>query len=165
MCRCSFWSLRSMGADGRGKFSTKFQDVWLGIMAFLFLPFNYFCNKLIFDIWQATKYVSGWYPAAWQSYFPVGIYLLKVNNNNTRTRCEICSKLTIKTAERRLASFWCLYYQLWTYFTPCSSVSVVNFEYVNTNWVVVTRIRCLWSYQQFPTYRYTLWLSYFKGAL
>ena len=25
---------------------------------------------------------------------PAGIYLLKVNNRNTRTRCEICSKLT-----------------------------------------------------------------------
>ena len=24
---------------------------------------------------------------------PVGIYLLKVNNRKTRTRCEICSKL------------------------------------------------------------------------
>ena len=32
---------------------------------------------------------------------PAGIYLLKVNNRNTRTRCEICSKLTIKTSERR----------------------------------------------------------------
>ena len=32
---------------------------------------------------------------------PAGIYLFKVNNRNTRTRCEICSKLTIKTAERR----------------------------------------------------------------
>ena len=31
----------------------------------------------------------------------VGIYLLKVNNRNTSTRCEICSKLTIKTTERR----------------------------------------------------------------
>ena len=30
----------------------------------------------------------------------------KVNSRNTRTRCEICSKLTIKTQERRLASFW-----------------------------------------------------------
>ena len=29
------------------------------------------------------------------------IYLLKVNNKNTRARCEICSKLTIKTLERR----------------------------------------------------------------
>ena len=31
---------------------------------------------------------------------PNGIYLLKVNKRNTRTRCEICSKLTIKTPER-----------------------------------------------------------------
>ena len=29
------------------------------------------------------------------------IYLLKVNSRDTRTRCEICSKLTIKTPERR----------------------------------------------------------------
>ena len=32
---------------------------------------------------------------------PVGIYLLKVNNRNNRTRCEISSKLTIKKPERR----------------------------------------------------------------
>ena len=35
-------------------------------------------------------------------HFPAGIYLLKVNNRNTRTRCEIYSKLTIKTPERHL---------------------------------------------------------------
>ena len=29
-----------------------------------------------------------------------GIYLLKVNNRNNRTKCEICSKLTIKIPER-----------------------------------------------------------------
>ena len=33
--------------------------------------------------------------------FSVGIYLLKVNNRNTRTRCEICSKLTTKMPGRR----------------------------------------------------------------
>ena len=33
--------------------------------------------------------------------FPANIYLFKVNNRNTRKRCEICSKLTIKTPERR----------------------------------------------------------------
>ena len=31
---------------------------------------------------------------------PDNTYLLKVNNRNTRKRCEICSKLTIKTSER-----------------------------------------------------------------
>ena len=32
---------------------------------------------------------------------PAGNYVLKVNNRNTRARCEIYSKLTIKTPERR----------------------------------------------------------------
>ena len=45
--------------------------------------------------------------------FPIGIYMFKVNNRNTRIRCEICSKLTIKTPETTpltpLASLWCLY--------------------------------------------------------
>ena len=32
---------------------------------------------------------------------PAGNYMLKtINNTNARTRCEICSKLTIKTPER-----------------------------------------------------------------
>ena len=33
--------------------------------------------------------------------FPIGIYLLKVNNRSTRKRCEICSNLIITTPERR----------------------------------------------------------------
>ena len=32
---------------------------------------------------------------------PAGVYMFKVNNRNTRTTYEICSKLTIKTTE------WC----------------------------------------------------------
>ena len=48
---------------------------------------------------------------------PAGIYLFKVNNRNTRTRCEICSKLTIKTTERRQ---W-----------RRSSVFIINFEYIS----------------------------------
>ena len=51
----------------------------------------------------------------------------KVNNRKTRASCEICSKVTIKTPKRR---------HLWTYFTPCSNVSIVDFEQVNTNWAV-----------------------------
>ena len=48
---------------------------------------------------------------------PAGIYLLKVNNRNTRTRCEICSKLTINTPERR---YW-----------RRSGVFIVNFEHIS----------------------------------
>ena len=32
---------------------------------------------------------------------PAKIYSFKVNSRETRKRCEICSKLTIKTSERR----------------------------------------------------------------
>ena len=39
--------------------------------------------------------------AGWLTIFPVGIYSFKNNNGNTRTMCEICSKLTIKMPERR----------------------------------------------------------------
>ena len=48
---------------------------------------------------------------------PVGIYLLKVNNGNTRKRCEICSKLTIKIPERRK---W-----------HRSVIFIVNFEHIS----------------------------------
>ena len=31
--------------------------------------------------------------------YPVGNYMFKVNNTNTKIRCEICSKLTLKGSE------------------------------------------------------------------
>ena len=34
-----------------------------------------------------------------QKHNPAGIYLLKINSRHTRTRFEICSKLTVKTPE------------------------------------------------------------------
>ena len=38
--------------------------------------------------------------------FPVGIHMFKVNNRNTRARCVICSKLTIKTPEQCQRCQW-----------------------------------------------------------
>ena len=49
-------------------------------------------------------------------YIPANIYLFKVNNRNTRKRCEIFSKSTIKTPE------------------PFSSISIVDFEQGNISW-------------------------------
>ena len=59
--------------------------------------------------------------------------MFKVDNKNTRTRCEICSKLTIKTLEPRH-----------------SGVFIVNFERIshlalvflllNSSWVWVSRV-------------------------
>ena len=48
---------------------------------------------------------------------PAGIYLLKFNNRSTRRKFEICSKLTIKTPQRRQ---W-----------RRSGVFIVNFEHTS----------------------------------
>ena len=45
------------------------------------------------------------------SIFPAGNYMFKVNNRNGRKRFEVCPRLTLKT--------------------PCSRVSIVNFEQAN----------------------------------
>ena len=55
-------------------------------------------------------------PLSWKRNNQAGIYLLKVNKRNTRTRSEICSKLIINTPERhncRRSGFF-----------------IVNFEYI-----------------------------------
>ena len=54
---------------------------------------------------------------------PAVNYMLKGNNGNTRTRCEICSKLTIKIPEQRHCRR--------------SGIFIVNFEHVIAGWVVV----------------------------
>ena len=56
------------------------------------------------------------------SWVPAGIYLLKFNDKKTRTRCEICSKLTIKTPEQRH----------WRRF----GVSIVDFEHISHPFLV-----------------------------
>ena len=79
-----------------------------------------------------------------------GNYMFEVNNRNTRRRCEIYLKLKV----------WCLYCFLWTYITPCYSVSIVSFEHVNAGWVcsywnsfhthtyILTKENCIEKLQQ-----------------
>ena len=62
--------------------------------------------------------------------------MFKVNKRNTRTRCEICSKLTINTPERPQ---WCPSGVFIVNFEHISHrfrvSSNVNFEHVNAGWV------------------------------
>ena len=59
---------------------------------------------------------------------PAGNYMFKVNNKNTRTRCKICSKLTIQIPERRhwrrsgifIVNFW-----------RRSGIFIVNSEHIS----------------------------------
>ena len=81
-------------------------------------------KRSILYVWQGSECSSGV-----QSQHPASIYLLKVNRNTT-ARCEICSKLTRKTTERRLVSLLLTL----NVFTHCSSVSIVNLEHVIASW-------------------------------
>ena len=80
------------------------------------LPFYFICrNSMFFQLVHVNLSTSS---QSRKNYIiPTGIYLLKVNNRNIRTRCEICSKLTIKTPERR---HWRL-----------SGVFIVNFKHIS----------------------------------
>ena len=57
------------------------------------------------------------YTVSYQDYNLASSYMFKFNNRNTRTRCEICLKLTLKKAERR---HW-----------RRSDVFIVNFKYIS----------------------------------
>ena len=72
------------------------------------LPFYF--NDFYFSALTAVNFTS------WSA-IPADIYFLKVNNRNTRTMCEIYSKLTIKPPERR---YW-----------RRSGVFIVNFEHIS----------------------------------
>ena len=50
--------------------------------------------------------------------------MFKVHNKDTRTR--------------PMTSFWCLFCWLWTYFTPCSSISIVEHVIGDSGWVNCT---------------------------
>ena len=56
------------------------------------------------------------------SNYPANIYALKVNNKNTRKKSDICSKLAIKTIERRQ---W-----------RCSGDFIVNLEHISQLFLV-----------------------------
>ena len=58
---------------------------------------------------------------------PTGIYLLKVNNKNTRARCKICSKLIVLVSLSLSLNI----------FTQKKSVSIIGSEQVNAHPVFV----------------------------
>ena len=78
-----------------------------------------FLTAKMMNFWTVINYFNKMLHLIWQ---PARIYQLKVNKRNTRTRCEISSKLTIKTPEQR-------------HWRPCNAI--VNFEWVNAGWEVL----------------------------
>ena len=63
------------------------------------------------EIVKSRKLIILFHKRYWLKY-PAGNYMFKVSNRNTRTKCQICSKWTINTPERR------------------SGLFIVNFEHI-----------------------------------
>ena len=84
---------------------------------------SYFSRNGLFNSYQIFENVTSkdeWkYMQLYQQkkHWPAGDYMFKVNNRDSRTRCEIYPKLTIKTPERR---HW-----------RRSGVFIVNFEHIS----------------------------------
>ena len=85
-----------------------FLNVKIRFFLLLFLKFRcsiYVLSQLLKEL---SVWTSAWKKKRWYIWkleittneyliFPDGIYLFKVNSRNTRIKCKICSKLTIKT--------------------------------------------------------------------
>ena len=67
---------------------------------------------------EKTKKKKNTAMAAYSRMHPAGDYMFKVNNRNTRTKYEICSKLTIKMPERPQTR-------------RRSGIFIVNFEHIS----------------------------------
>ena len=50
-------------------------------------------------------------------------------------KIHMCNIFKSDNKNNRTTPFWCFYCYLWTYFTPFSSNSTVDFEQVNVSWV------------------------------
>ena len=92
------------------RFFEDIQVFWIANILVQFVPFDYRRRKkgilkLCFTLNSRIIYSILTSNVKWNiiliKYYPPGIYLLRVNNTNTRTRCEMCSKLRIKTPEQR----------------------------------------------------------------
>ena len=83
--------------------------------------------------------------------YPVGIYLLKVNSENSRTKCVIFSKLTKKSSEQ---PYW---HEVIKKHWHCTAVIVINFEKIPHLFLVfhsgISGSVPGWFYQQRSKYR------------
>ena len=85
--------------------------------------------------WLPLSFLLSTHPYKWTLITQPAFTCSKFNNRNTRTRCDICSMLAIKTlfllsTLKILASFWCLLLLTLNIVHIFSIVYVVNFEHV-----------------------------------
>ena len=91
---------------------------------------------------------------------PPAIYLFSVINGNTRTTSDICSKLIIKTQERRQwrHTLFCFFRYLWTDIFPSTFLQSVNgskrnsissYNFLFCFWNTLKRFSILFTYSSY----------------
>ena len=78
-------------------------------------------------------------------YYPVDIYLLKVNNRNSRKSYEICSELTIKTPERRQWRLGYVKTWVWNVISRISYIPARSGTWFTSN--IALELTFLWSHE------------------
>ena len=98
----------------------------------------YICSFVALFLQSSIFSFSSWLSLGLPtSISPAGIYLIKVNNRNTRARCEVCSKLIIKTPERRQWRHSGVFIVNFEHISHLVLVfSIGNFEYVIAGWAI-----------------------------
>ena len=66
---------------------------------------------------------------------PVIIGFFKVNNKNTGTMHQICSKLAVKAQNNNTDILLILFLKINIGFSNCSGIFIADFEQVNSSWV------------------------------
>ena len=95
------------------------KHLWHRVLRKLLTVKSHFFRQTL-HLRKYSKYlctIIPWWKKKTKKTHPAGIYLLKVNDRNSRTRCKICSNLTIKIPERRQ------WYR--------SGIFIVNFEHIS----------------------------------
>ena len=101
----------------------KLNELWMSIS---------FLERFSHDIWLITESqglldISLGFLIRLSFITPTNICLFKFNKRKSTKLCEVCSKLRMETAKRRL-SFSCFNCWLWTCFTSFSSVSIISLD-------------------------------------
>ena len=75
-----------------------------------------------------------WFISLCLNFIPADNYMFKVRNKKTKTRFEMLKVNNRDIRTTPMGLLWVSICYLWTYFTPCSSVSIVSSEQVNAGW-------------------------------
>ena len=73
--------------------------IYVSIYKYMYYVY-YILHIYIFSCFN-TSCISVPFISVFSNSVSAGIYLFKAKNGNTRTKCEICSNLAMKTPERR----------------------------------------------------------------